>query len=86
MVRAVFSGLALIILEYQVHWIFNHKEEKMKLSQPKKTTWWTALILGLVGILLHEGIVSIAVISGLSFWFVAVAFILLALATTIKGL
>jgi len=58
----------------------------MKLSRPKKTTWWTALILGLVGILLHEGIVSIAVISGLSFWFIAVAFLLLILATAIKGL
>jgi hypothetical protein len=74
------------MLENQFHWLFERKEENMKLSRPKKTTWWTALILGLVGILLHEGIISIAVISGLSFWFVAVAFLLLILATAIKGL
>lgn len=58
----------------------------MKLSRPKKTTWWTAVLLGLAGILLHEGIVAVPVLSGLSFWFVAGGFLLLVLATLLKGL
>ncbi len=58
----------------------------MKLSSPKKTTWWTALALGLAGILLHEGVLSLPVLSGLAFWFVAGAFLLLVLATMLKGL
>jgi len=58
----------------------------MKLSKPKNATWWVAVILGAAGILLHEGVVSIPLLSGLAFWFVAVAFLLLALATFLKGL
>ncbi|MBN1266165.1 MAG: hypothetical protein JXA25_11770 [Anaerolineales bacterium] len=58
----------------------------MKLSRPKNATWWAALIFGLAGILLHEGVVSIAIISGLSFWFVTIAFLLLSIATSVRGL
>ena len=58
----------------------------MKLSRPKKTTWWTAVIIGLAGILLQQGIVSIPVLSGLSFWLVTAGFLLLVLATLLKGL
>ena len=56
----------------------------MKLSAPKKITWWIAVILGVLGIL--GTFISIPFVSAYAFWFVAVAFILLALATFFKGL
>jgi uncharacterized membrane protein HdeD (DUF308 family) len=60
------------------------KEIKMKLSAPKNVTWWIAVFLGLIGIL--ASVVSIPFLSDNSFWIVALAFILLALATLLKGL
>ena len=56
----------------------------MKLSAPQQITWWIALIVGVVGIIAH--LVAIPVLSGLAFWLVAVAFVLLILATFLKGL
>jgi len=56
----------------------------MKLSAPKNITWWIALVLGVLGIL--GTFVSIPVASANAFWFVAVAFILLILATFLKDL
>jgi hypothetical protein len=59
----------------------------MKLSAPKVTTWLVALVVGAVGILIHVGSMSIvAVPYGLGFWLVAVAFLLLLVATLLKGL
>ena len=56
----------------------------MKLNAPKKTTWWIAVILAALGVL--STIISIPVISGIAFWVVVVAFVLLALATAAKNL
>jgi hypothetical protein len=60
----------------------------MKLSAPKVITWWIALIVGVVGIVLH--LVSLPALAfvpfGLGFWLVLVAFVLLLLATYLKGL
>jgi hypothetical protein len=56
----------------------------MKLSKPKNITWWIAVIVGVLGILAN--FVSIPVLSGLSWWLVAAAFVLLALATYFKNL
>ena len=56
----------------------------MKLSAPKTITWWIAVIIGVLGIL--GTFVSIPFVSANAFWFVAVAFILLALATFFKAL
>jgi hypothetical protein len=57
---------------------------EMKLNAPQKITWWIALIVGMIGIVAH--LVTIPVLSGLAFWLVAVAFVLLILATYLKGL
>ena len=57
----------------------------MKLSAPKKTTWWIALVVGLLGILLKLGILAIADASAYSFWLVMIAYLLLLLATAVKG-
>lgn len=56
----------------------------MRLSAPKTTTWWIAMILGVLGIV--GTYVSIPFVSGYAFLFVAAGFVLLALATFLKGL
>lgn len=58
----------------------------MKLNAPKKTTWWIALVVGVLGILFKLGLISIVGVSAYGFWLVAIAFILLLLATALKGL
>jgi hypothetical protein len=55
----------------------------MRLSAPKKTTWWIAVIVGVVGIL--SNFVTIPVLSGFAFWLVVIGFVLLALGTYLKG-
>jgi hypothetical protein len=55
----------------------------MKLNAPKKNTWWVAVVLGVVGIIAN--FVTIPFLSGIAFWLVVVAFVLLALATYLKG-
>jgi hypothetical protein len=56
----------------------------MDLNSPTKITWIIAVILGVLGIL--GKFIHIQTVSGLSFWLVAIAFILLALGSVIKGL
>ena len=56
----------------------------MKLNAPKNITWYIAVVVGVLGIL--GNLITIPVISGFAFWLVAIAFVLLALATFLKGL
>ena len=56
----------------------------MQLSAPKQVIWWVALVVGVVGVLAH--LVTIPVLSGLAFWLVVVAFVLLLVATFVPGL
>jgi len=59
----------------------------MKLNAPKMITWIVALVVGAVGILVHLFMPTlIAVPFGLGFWLLAVAFVLLLLATALAGL
>jgi heme A synthase len=62
-----------------------NKENAMnlKLTAPKEITWWIAVVLGVVGILVHAGVLSLGVSD---FVLVAAAFIILAVATLVKGL
>jgi hypothetical protein len=60
------------------------KEQIMKLSAPKNVTWWIAVVLGVLGIL--GTFISLPLVSANAFWFVAVGFVLLALATFLKDL
>lgn len=55
----------------------------MRLSAPKKTTWWVAVVVGVVGLVAN--FVTIPVLSGIAFWLVALGFVILALATYLKG-
>ena len=56
----------------------------MKLNAPKRITWWIGLVVGALGVL--SNFVSIPVISDFSFWLVVIAWILMQLATYVKGL
>lgn len=56
----------------------------MRLSAPKNVTWWIALVMGVAGIL--ATFTNLPFVTDNSFWFVAIAFILLALATLLKDL
>ena len=56
----------------------------MKLTPPKKLTWWIAVILGVVGII--GSFVAVPVISGITFWLAIAGLALLALGCAIKGL
>lgn len=56
----------------------------MKLTPPRKITWWIALIL--VAIAIIGQFVSIPVIGAYLFWFAAGSAALMLLATAIKGL
>ncbi len=56
----------------------------MKLNAPKKVTWIVAVVVGALGFI--GSFVTIPVVSGIAFWLVFGAFVLLALATYLKGL
>ena len=56
----------------------------MKLSEPKVITWWIAVILGVLGIL--AALVEIPVLTGIAIWLVAAGFVILVVATLVKGL
>lgn len=58
---------------------------KLKFSAPKQTTWWVAVAAGVIGILSHFGVVSL-VDSSTAFLLEMAAFLILAFATTNKGL
>jgi hypothetical protein len=57
---------------------------KLKLSAPQEITWWIAVVIGVLGIL--GQLVTIPFVSSSGFWFEAVAFVLLAVATYFKDL
>jgi hypothetical protein len=64
----------------------------MKLNPPRVVTWLLALVLGVVGIVIHVFAIPVlasvvgAVPFGLGFWLVVAAFVLLLVATVLKGL
>lgn len=55
----------------------------MKLTPPKKLTWWIAVILGVVGII---GFFVGGTISVITFWLAIAGLALLALGCAVKGL
>ena len=57
---------------------------KMRLSSPKRATWWIALVLGVVGLL--ATLISIPLLSGLAIWLILAGLVLLLVATSVKGL
>ncbi len=56
----------------------------MRLNAPKKNVWWIALLLTILGIIGH--LVTLPVLTMLSFWLLLAGYVLLCLGTIIKGL
>jgi hypothetical protein len=56
----------------------------MNLSAPKNVTWIVAVIIGLAGIAVDQGLFSVGSVS--AYTLEMVAFVILALATWLKGL
>ncbi len=55
----------------------------MKLSAPKKVTFWVAVVVAVIGVL--ASLVTIPLLSGFAFWLVVIAFIILLLGNLVKG-
>jgi len=55
----------------------------MKLTPPTKNVFYISVVLAVVGIL--GSFVSIPFVSGYAFWFVVVAYVVLFLGNTMKG-
>jgi len=55
----------------------------MKLSPPKHVTFWISVIIAALGVI--ASFVTIPVLSGLSFWLVVIAFVILAAANLLEG-
>ena len=58
----------------------------MRHSAPKVITWVIALILGVGGILMHMGTISIPVLDPYEFWIEAAAWGILALGSILPGM
>lgn len=56
----------------------------MQLSAPKQLTFWIAVVVAVVGVL--ASLITIPVLSGLAFWLVVIAFIILAVANLMEGM
>ena len=56
----------------------------MRLTAPKKTTYLIALAVGVLGVV--SGFVELGSLTAYAFWFVAAAFVTLALAIPMDGL
>lgn len=64
--------------------ITRSKEIEMKLTPPKVTTFWIAVILGLLGF--FGRLTAIPLVSANDFWFLFAGFVLLVLGLLVKGL
>ncbi|MCD8491941.1 MAG: hypothetical protein LRY50_04810 [Geovibrio sp.] len=58
----------------------------MKLSAPKFITWLLGTFLGVLGLLIYFGVVSISVMTFSPFWLVVAGFGILAAAPLFSGL
>ena len=56
----------------------------MKISKPTNNVFWISFILGIIGLLAE--LVTIPVLSPFAFWILLVAFVLLVLGNTVKGM
>jgi hypothetical protein len=56
----------------------------MQTNAPKQVTWIIALIIGAVGVI--ASLVTIPVLSGIAFWLVVLALVILLVATVVSDL
>ena len=58
----------------------------MKHSAPRHITWWVALIAGGVGVLEYYRVIHLPVVGSFSMFLIAGSWLLLILATALRGL
>jgi hypothetical protein len=58
----------------------------MRMSPPEGLTWWIALVLTALAILIQQGILRITALAPYTFWMVVIAAVLLVIATRIHNL
>ncbi len=58
----------------------------MRLRSPRSLTWWIAFVLGVLGVLVHIGVLRLGSLGEFAFWAVAIGLGLLLLATRVRGL
>ncbi|MDZ7334509.1 MAG: hypothetical protein ONB13_00310 [candidate division KSB1 bacterium] len=58
----------------------------MRLSAPKKFTWWISLILAIIAIVFQWLLPNVHLFTGWQFVLLLVSFVLLFLSTFVKGL
>jgi hypothetical protein len=58
----------------------------MRLTPPATATWIIALVFGVLGILAQQGIFRIPGLDVNPFWMVSIGWVLLLVATLVKGL
>jgi hypothetical protein len=58
----------------------------MRLSPPRKVNWAIAVLFGLIGILLQQGIIPLDRFPELDFLLMTIAFLILTIATLFRGL
>jgi hypothetical protein len=56
----------------------------MKLSAPRQITFWIAVVVAVLGVL--AGLVTIPVLSGIAFWLVVIAFVILVVGNLAEGI
>jgi len=59
-------------------------EEIMDLNEPKVITFWIAVVVAVIALIAF--IVTIPVLSGIAFWLLLIAFIILAAGNLVKGM
>jgi hypothetical protein len=58
-------------------------EEIMDLNEPKVITFWIAVVVAVIALIAF--IVTIPVLSGIAFWLMLIAFVILAAGNLLKG-
>lgn len=58
----------------------------MRLTPPATVTWIIALVVGVLGILAQQGIFRIPGVAVDPFWLVTIGYVLLLVATLVRGL
>mgnify|MGYP007068086758 CR=1 FL=1 len=56
----------------------------MRTNAPRSIVWWISVVIGVLGII--GKFIALPVLTAYSWWLVAIGFVILALATVIKGL
>jgi hypothetical protein len=57
----------------------------MRLNPPRRTTWWIALVCAILALAAYSGIIG-GFFGNLAFILMLIAYVLLAISTTVKGI